>query len=132
MFYLEREVNLWISFNFLTLKNYTNSNEKKKRVINKENPRKKFLMKKRRRNYTKTLILKKKKKMYNGWYSIVELLGIGNDTCINELVPRVGQAGQTPVDTIGVGGGVGLLLGGQHLPLPDCVDGGVGVFPVLR
>ena len=59
------------------------------------------------------------------------MLGVGNDTCVNELVPGVGQARQAPMDTIGVGGGVGLLVGGQHFALPYGVDGGVGVLPVL-
>lgn len=70
----------------------------------------------------------KKGRLYN---CRVELLGVGNDTCVNELVPGVGQAGQTPVDAIGVGSGVGLLVGGQHFALADGVDGGVGVLPVL-
>lgn len=61
----------------------------------------------------------------------MELLGVGNNSCVDKLVPGVGQAGQTPVDAIGVGGGIGLLLGGQHLALTDGVNGGMCVFTVL-
>ena len=63
---------------------------------------------------------------------MVELLGGGNDACVNELIPRVGQARQAPMDAIGVGGGVSLLLRSQHFALTNGINGGMCVFAVLR
>jgi hypothetical protein len=51
---------------------------------------------------------------------------------VEHEVPDVGHAGQAPVDAVGVGGRVGLLLGAQHLPLADGVHGGVAVLAPLR
>ncbi|GJN08180.1 hypothetical protein PR202_ga26073 [Eleusine coracana subsp. coracana] len=56
----------------------------------------------------------------------------GCDARVEELVPRVGQAGQAPVDAVGVGLGVGLLLGREQLPLAERVHGGVRVLAQLR
>lgn len=59
------------------------------------------------------------------------MLGVRNDACVNKLIPGVGQAGQTPMDAIGVGGGIGLLVGGEHFALTDGVNGGMCVFTVF-
>lgn len=56
----------------------------------------------------------------------------GDDTSIEELVPYVGQSWEAPVDAVGIGGGVRLLLGSQHLALPDGVDRSVSVFAIFR
>ncbi|RWW66327.1 hypothetical protein BHE74_00026304 [Ensete ventricosum] len=48
------------------------------------------------------------------------------------LTCGVGKAGETPVDAVGVVGGVGLLLRGQQLPLPERVHRRVRVLPELR
>ena len=44
------------------------------------------------------------------------------DTRVEELVPRVGQPGKTPMDTIGVGGRISLLFWCQHFALTDGID----------
>ena len=49
-----------------------------------------------------------------------------------ELVPGVGEPRQAPVDAVGVGGGVGLLLRRQQLPLSERVHRRVRVLPELR
>lgn len=54
------------------------------------------------------------------------------DTCVEELIPRVGQPGKTPVDTIGIGGRIGLLFRWQHFALTDGVDWGMCIFPEFR
>lgn len=56
----------------------------------------------------------------------------GHDSCVEELIPRVGQPREAPVDAVCVSRRVRLLLGGQQLPLPYRVHGGVGVLPELR
>jgi hypothetical protein len=56
----------------------------------------------------------------------------GRDARVDELVPGVGQAGQAPVDAVGVGLGVGLLLGREQLALAERVHRGVRVLAQLR
>nr|CAB3501135.1 unnamed protein product [Digitaria exilis] len=58
--------------------------------------------------------------------------GAGGDARVEELVPCVGQAREAPVDAVGVGLWVGLLLRGEELPLPERVHGGVRVLAELR
>jgi hypothetical protein len=48
---------------------------------------------------------------------------------VEQLVPRVLQAGEAPVDAVGVALGVGQLLGRERAPLL-LVDGGVRVLTV--
>ena len=55
-----------------------------------------------------------------------------DDTCVEELVPSVGQAGEAPVYAISIRGRVGLLLRSQHLALADGVDRRVRVLAVFR
>jgi hypothetical protein len=56
----------------------------------------------------------------------------GCDAGVEELVPGVGQAREAPVDAVGVGLGVGLLLRGEQLPLAQRVHRGVRVLAQLR
>lgn len=58
--------------------------------------------------------------------------GAGDDAGVEELVPRVGQARQAPVDAVGVRLGVGLLLRREQLPLPERVHRRVRVLAELR
>jgi len=51
---------------------------------------------------------------------------------VEEVVPGVREAWEAPVDAVGVGLGVGLLLRGEQLPLPQRVHGGVRVLAQLR
>ena len=55
----------------------------------------------------------------------------GNNTCVKKLVPRIRQTGKTPMDTICICVGIGLLLRRQHFALSDCVNRSVGIFPVF-
>ena len=50
---------------------------------------------------------------------------------VDEVVPGVGEAREAPVDAVGVGLGVRLLLRGEQLPLAQRVHGGVGVLAQL-
>ena len=56
----------------------------------------------------------------------------GYDVRVEEVVPGVGEAREAPVDAVGVGLGVGLLLRGEQLPLPQRVHRGVRVLADLR
>lgn len=55
----------------------------------------------------------------------------GDDTCVEEFIPRVGQSRKTPMDAVCIGGRVSLLFGCQHFALTDGVDRGMCIFPVL-
>jgi hypothetical protein len=58
--------------------------------------------------------------------------GEREDVRIEEVVPGVGESREAPVDAVGVGLGVGLLLRCEQLPLPQRVHGGVRVLAQLR
>ncbi|BAT03358.1 Os07g0693500 [Oryza sativa Japonica Group] len=58
--------------------------------------------------------------------------GMGDDVGVEEVVPGVGEAREAPVDAVGVGARVGLLLRGQQLALPQRVHRRVRVLAKLR
>ena len=55
----------------------------------------------------------------------------GHDLGVEQAVPDVGHAGEAPVDAVGVGARVGLLLRREDRALPDGVHGGVPVLAPL-
>ena len=67
----------------------------------------------------------------NSWNLLYQLRP-GHYPGVEDEVPDVRDAGEAPVDAVGVGARVGLLLRRQHLALPDGVHGGVPVLAPLR